>query len=132
MTNQKCTQFLDHCLRKIDMREIKFRVWYEDKMWPCSIHDDGWVTVWKPDENGNDSSYAVGCVNGGSKLLVPCEPMQYTGLKDKNGTEIWEGDIISLNGYEFTVEMPSIYELLWTGDIQKVELRGNEYDNIES
>lgn len=57
------------------MREIKFRVWHYDieKM----DYNAGLAT-----EKGNK----VSAING--------EVMQYTGLKDKNGKEIYEGDIV--------------------------------------
>lgn len=65
------------------MREIKFRAWDGEKMIsPDSIDRNG-VAHWK--ENSIPET---------SKTL-----MQYTGLKDSKGTEIYEGDILT-GGFE--------------------------------
>ncbi|MDV5127019.1 YopX family protein [Bacillus amyloliquefaciens] len=69
------------------MREIKFRAW---------------------DENSQEMIYEVGITPEGIPYSIPenaegcdqfnyfltCHKMQYTGLKDKNGREICEGDIL--------------------------------------
>ena len=55
------------------MRELKYRVWTGEKMW----------THWNP------STFWQCCEENEWH-----EIMQYTGLKDKNGREIWEGDLI--------------------------------------
>lgn len=69
-------------------REIKFRVWNGETMIsPDYITRDG-VAHWK--ENSVPETSA--------------NLMQYTGLKDKNGKEIYEGDIIRARGKVAKVE----------------------------
>ena len=71
------------------MREIKFRIWADNKFYnKCLVgntnntNDEKWTCpmVWLEKQKG-----WVHCDNG-----IIC---QYTGLHDKNGKEIYEGDI---------------------------------------
>jgi hypothetical protein len=92
------------------MREIKFRRWCETWM-------------------DNTPSW-IGLIDG--EFSSECELMQYTGLTDKNGKEIYEGDIIlHPSGRRYKVEIPSCYELVWTGEVKKIEVEGNIYENPE-
>jgi uncharacterized phage protein (TIGR01671 family) len=70
------------------MREIKFRAWYGNKMWSVSSirFDEGKVYLSETDDLSPDT-YAK--INDKELKL-----MQYIGLKDRNGKEIYEGDIL--------------------------------------
>jgi uncharacterized phage protein (TIGR01671 family) len=70
------------------MREIKFRVWDGEKM--VYPDKDGWYNECKFEGSANPQSVRLGTAI--EKLTV----LQYTGLKDKNGKEIYTGDIIEM------------------------------------
>jgi uncharacterized phage protein (TIGR01671 family) len=118
-------------------REIKFRAWHkkEKRMSPVNEYSQaqGWVHT--PGEHGCYESWNKG----------KYEIMQYTGLKDKNGKEIYEGDVVthpnhphvytvSFKDGAFGVGGMSFSELEseHSGTISSEwEVIGNIYENIE-
>ena len=124
-------------------REIKFRAWDISKKmmgevnWLCPRSDGIFkCRGWFGDEDREliESQFNI---------------MQYTGLKDKNGVEIYEGDIvrsgkeynyytglnseiyggrlyeIKNNGWRFYIEPHSLYDI----DFKDLEVIGNIYEN---
>ncbi|MFL2050635.1 YopX family protein [Leuconostoc mesenteroides] len=84
------------------MREIKFRAWDGEK-----IHPDVIRTL----------SYCL--------IAEDITVEQYTGLKDENGVEIYEGDIVAEITH-FDDDEPVLYVVVYneTGDYPAFDLKG--------
>ena len=103
------------------MREIKFRIWDKiNRMWLRCF---------------NVNLFDIGD-------LPNVELMQYTGIKDKNGKEVYEGDIVILNDAEEENKCIVKYKygsyILVDGDLREdlsnvedkfLEVIGNIYEN---
>lgn len=87
------------------MREIKFRAWLQGRMIYITTDDDYFIDgdgrLVKIEQNEN------GCKYQGFEDCE-CNLMQYTGLKDKDGREIYEGDIVRVHEGE---------DFIWTEQV---------------
>jgi uncharacterized phage protein (TIGR01671 family) len=122
-------------------REIKSRAWNkrEKKMYQADFFNEfivinqGKVGSVTGDIQDDSSSFYIDYSRSDD-----WEVMQYTGLKDKNGKEIYEGDILKYhNGrHSHPIEFPKDYMWLATrmeSDevASAVEIIGNIYENPE-
>jgi len=135
------------------MREIKFRAWNKKGVYANTmVYQDGpdldGVIYYTTTVEGQDVYYNFEDIMDSKYFIL----MQYTGLKDKNGKEIYEGDVFtfhpskewvgtepenpcvvfwsnSLCAFMFYVGEPDMSTLLPPSE--SIEIIGNIYENPE-
>lgn len=115
------------------MRDIKFRAWHKNRK---TFLDFDWAV----DKLGRVFSILDKCVY--DEFTDEIELMQYTGLKDMNGRDIYEGDVVEFevsltrtkaevkySRNQFIVSMNSVMPR--SLDLYLVKIIGNRFENSE-
>ena len=122
------------------MREFKFRAWDRKRKLMFDSNNDNFHIA-KHYSDGSFHGYVSTDKKGEQREV---ELMQFTGLKDKNGKEIYEGDMLHWktvnDDYKFVVEYGGLDDMgqgmgigfnVHESSVDILEVIGNIYENPE-
>lgn len=112
------------------MREIKFRAWIIKTQKMIDVHEIIFPSY--------ECEMSIGSINVRPYWPPEFKLMQYTGLKDKNGVEIYESDLVSTPAGTGEVKWEDgCYRIYWNSRdnttlhdcrINHLEVTGNVYE----
>ena len=124
------------------MRQHKYRVWdkqqnkfHTDRDWGLSLDGTHIIGFSSHDSWDHDKGSKI-------KITKSLVVQQYTGLKDKNNVEIYEGDILDcgyvdnnvIDQVKYSNEFAAFLvgdNALWQGWLEKAKVIGNIFENPE-